>query len=559
MAELIEVERAIAALEGRNVENAEHLVVLRRDAEQRKAALERTIAAAREDLARRRRLLPFKIAGGVVALAAAAFGAVKIAAAVTARNAERDRAVAAATRAAKPFEGRFSIARTAAGGEPLVLSASPGQCFVVVGSGVTEAARVTVERDGVTREASGSVGFCACKSEEARVTLSGQEPAAAVVLQAPAAAIGGADVLAAVAPKPAAVFGEAVDRACAEASFEAWASAQRPEPARPDPEHLTREEQALLSGGFRMAALAAEDAPFVVPPAASDVCLVALSRKGAALALHRKGGERAFATKRGALGACLKDATGWSVRREGDGEIALFSSPRPRAGGLLGLREHAARAGVPIAVWTPPAELDDDARAALSASGIAVTPGGPGAEHPAVFALSTDLRSTLTPSSGGKEVVCKPPLDVGAMQAFCIEARAGAMEAAATLPPGAAKGPVPLWLALPAAPDHAALERALDLLAFARRMSAEGFELTSLVGATLTAKGAEITGRSGEKEIVALVISSEKPFVHTLSEGAAWPLESPRATLLSPGQTVSLVATPKYAGAAKREYVVWRR
>ena len=96
-------------------------------------------------------------------------------------------------------------------------------------------------------------------------------------------------------------------------------------------------------------------------------------------------------------------------------------------------------------------------------------------------------------------------------------------------------------------------------MAFARRMAADGFELTSLVGATLTGDRAEVTGRSGEKEIVALVISSSKPFVHMLGTGAPWTLDAPRRTPLTPGQVAKLRAWPEYTGAAKREFVVWRR
>jgi membrane-bound ClpP family serine protease len=62
LAELVEVERALAALEGRNVEDAEHLVTQRRDAEKRRAAIEQIIAASRAEMARQRRLLPYKIA-----------------------------------------------------------------------------------------------------------------------------------------------------------------------------------------------------------------------------------------------------------------------------------------------------------------------------------------------------------------------------------------------------------------------------------------------------------------------------------------------------------------
>ena len=379
------------------------------------------------------------------------------------------------------------------------------------------------------------------------------------MLKASADAIGGDDALAAAPIRPELVIPETTDRACAETAFDAWLASGKAAPPKPEGDKLTADERRLVQSGLALVAFGDAEAPFVVAPPATDACLLAVSRGGGGVTLRRKAGDKALATKRGAIGLCAKDASGLSLWRDGPGELLVFQGPRARLGGLLGLRETAQRAGLPITTWTPPEELADDARAALMASGIAVAPGGDGgSERPGAIALSTDARSTLTASSAGRDVACLPALDVGALQTLCLETRTGAFDASGAMS-GVFRAPAPLWLALPKAPDRPALDRALELLAFARRMSAEGFELTSLVGAKLTPRGADVTGRSGEKEIVAIVVSPDRPYVHTLSVGAPWTLATPQRTLVSPGEPLQLIATPRYAGAAKREFVVWRR
>ncbi len=557
LAELVEVERAIATLEGRNVENAEHLVVLRRDAEQRKAALERVLATARDEQARRRKVLPFKVMGAVVGLGVLAGIGVQVTRLTSDQLTERSAAITAASDAAKRFEPAFTNVRTAVGADTFTYSAGAGTCAIAVAAGTRGGGHLRLERGNVTREADGSLGFCSCKAEDVQITATGEGLVAAVVLKASADGIGGADALGAADPKPALVIPETLDRACAEANFDAWLTEQKTAPRKPEQEHLTAAERTLELSGLTLVGFGGADAPFVIAPRATDACLLALSR-GGGLSLRRKGGDRSLSTKRGAVGICAKDASALSVWRDGPGDLVVFEGPRTRLGGLLGLRETAQRAGLPITVWTPPEDLAEDARAALTASGIAMAPGGTGAERTAAIALSTDGRSTLTASSAGRDVACRPALDVGTLQTLCIEGRAGAFDASGAMS-GVARAPAPLWLSLPVAPDRAALDRSLELLAFARRMSAEGFELTSLVGATLTPRGADVTGRSGEKEIVAIVVSPAKPYLHTLSVGAPWTLATPQRTLLAPGEVLQLSATPRYVGAAKREFVVWRR
>ena len=587
-AELVEVERAIAALEGRNVDNAEFLLVQRTEAEKRRSDLERIIATSRAEIARRRKLLPIKIAAVLVTLGLVGAVLVPVSRAVRGGMDERDRIALRAMTAAKPFERRLSLAQTEVGTQTFTVATTPGRCFVVVaasaaetaggagpaaaassGSGIqntnsaqsarpaTGAGRVRVERGGDTREAA-SVGWCACKAEEVRVTASGPEPMAALVLQAPADAVGGADVLGTLEPRPAVVFPETVDRPCAEAAFDAWAASA--DPHVHDADSLPMQPASLAAQGLGLIAAGAPGTPFVLlPRKAADVCALGVREDGGPLSLRRKGGERVVSAKRGAIGFCAKDASGWSAWGEGAGAAFVLAGPRSRVGGLIGLRDLSARAGLPVALWAPPEELEEDARDALHASGVPATLADLAPNRPAVISISADVRSTLTASDSGREVVCRPALDVGSIQTLCLEARAGAFAPGAASA-GIARGPQPLWLALPPAPDVAALERALEVMAFARRMSGSGFELTSLVGATFTPGGIRVTGRNGEKEIVAIVVSSTKPYLHTLSAAAPWTLDAPEITPLAPSDVLELRATPKLApGRAPREFIIWRR
>ncbi|MEZ4312087.1 MAG: hypothetical protein R3F14_29010 [Polyangiaceae bacterium] len=112
---------------------------------------------------------------------------------------------------------------------------------------------------------------------------------------------------------------------------------------------------------------------------------------------------------------------------------------------------------------------------------------------------------------------------------------------------------------MPASPKPADLSRALDLLAFARKMSAAGFEASSLVGATLTPEGLEVSGRSGETEVVALATSPSPPHVHILYSNLPWTLAEPRPTALIQGAVMKLRAEPRFLGRGPREFVVFRR
>ncbi len=139
-AELIEVERALAALEGRNVANAEHLVAQRAETEKRRADLEGVIATSRAEIARRKKLLPIQIAAAAAAVAGLVAVAGPVSRALQGHLDDRERLVAQAGAAAKPFERRLSLMRTELGAAPFTFSAAEGRCFVVLAASADAAA-----------------------------------------------------------------------------------------------------------------------------------------------------------------------------------------------------------------------------------------------------------------------------------------------------------------------------------------------------------------------------------------------------------------------------------
>ena len=177
-----------------------------------------------------------------------------------------------------------------------------------------------------------------------------------------------------------------------------------------------------------------------------------------------------------------------------------------------------------------------------------------------LLAASTDAKSLLDVPDTAPDALCRPPVHIGVAHGLCLETRPNAFGDPATLPAGAVRAKRPFWLPIARA-NRAQQERMLEVLAFARRMSALGFELTSLTGFVEIPGGVEITGRSGEKEIVALVVSQSPPYVHPITDGPAWTLAGePQIIQLPAGKSVKLKATPPYAGPKiGRETIIWRR
>lgn len=565
LAELADVERALASLEGRDTGKAQDMVLARRDAEKRRGELEQLVRATRSELqARKRRQQIGLAAGGLFLLFLAGLGAT-LWPKFRSQSAKRDTATAATEAFSAPFSAAgFRVGETAWGPGEAVVQGAKGQCFIVVAASTWGSAHLKVKRELSIVEADTSVGWCSCGPERVQVTSSGSGPIAVHVLSAPARQVGGADMLAATTPHPAAVVAETVDRACAEASLDEYLAAARPASAdKPAP--TTKEESALLQVGMTLVTVGAADTPFLGVPAAKDSCFLARSRspESDALSLRIKGGGRPVAGKRDAVAFCARSPEGLSVWHDGKGAVALFSMASAKAGGLLGLRDLATRAAVPTVGWVAGDDLVADARDTLQASGV-----GPSYvleatafAQAALVALSTDEHSTLAIEDKPGRVACRPAVKQGVAQALCLVPQPGAWTPLGELPTGTVLAKRPSWLPLSPTGGAAQLQTSLDLLAFARRMTAEGFEVTALTGATSTADGAEIIGRAGDKEVVAVALTLQPPFLHTLSDAAPWSLYgAPRAVPLAPGKTVRLRATPPPAGApSSREILVFRR
>lgn len=561
LGELAEVERALAVLESRNPDAAVSVAYAKMLAEARRREIRKSLVATQRALAVRRRwrIVALLFAGAAIFLVGVGSG--RVAQVVRVYKAARSRAADAADKAADAFRGAgFTVRELHADGDPHEVLAPEGTCVLAIAASAGGPAHVRITRGAVALEGETSAAFCACAEERASLSASGLGAIELRVLTAPASAIGGIDRLQALEPRPAALPPSGVDRACSDAAFEAWAKSATAQP----PAALSADEQAVERQGLAAVAQVGADRPFVAVPAQKDGCFLAVSRgRDDVLALRKLGGERLAAPKGGAVGACAHDLAGLTVWREGRGVVTVFVAPRDRLGGALGLRELGARVGAKVRPWVPSDELAADARAALGASGLAslAVEGGDAATTP-LLVLSTDARSTFAPTDVGIESACSPAPEVGATQTFCAEGAPGAVGRGA-LPNAFARARRPLWLPAPAEPGLPDLERTVAVTAFARRMSLLGFELTVLAGATPTPTGAAVTGRSGEHEVVAVVVSSEPPYLHTLApNGATWALAGePAIVALAPGATVELKAEPAYAPhkVARREILVWRR
>ncbi|AKT36802.1 hypothetical protein [Chondromyces crocatus] len=565
--ELAEVERAIAILEGRSDSSGEDLAFARKEAERLREAV--TSALDRVDLnlreARRARL--HRALGATLLLGAIGAGAFLVLPRARSYMSERASVMEAIDKASTPFlrEG-FEVTESRSSRGSFTLSAERGRCYIVVAAAETGAVRVKVERGPISTEGL-SVGVCGCGMEPLQVSAAGGESVELRVLSAPASTSGGADLLHILPTPPEAHIAETADRRCAEEAIDSFIA------AHPSAGAGEARETRLEALGLRRVASAPSSTPLVVLPALKEACFLVQSDDPAdTLSLRLPGGERPIQKARAAIASCGRTLEGVSVWREGRGELTAFSAPARRAGGLLGMRELATLAGRQAELWVPPSDQAFDASATLIASGLgplgpdepATTSGKDGAlaggAHAMFLAASTDARSLLDVPEKAPDMLCHPPVHLGVAHGLCLETRPGALGLPSSFPPGAVRARRPLWLPI-ARGNRAQQERVLEVLAFARRMSVAGFELTTLTGFVEIPGGVEVTGRSGEKEVVALVLSQSPPYVYPLTDGPAWTLAGePQIVQLPAGKSVKLKATPAPVGPrSSRETILWRR
>jgi hypothetical protein len=126
-----------------------------------------------------------------------------------------------------------------------------------------------------------------------------------------------------------------------------------------------------------------------------------------------------------------------------------------------------------------------------------------------------------------------------------------------------AGGPTPFWLAaLDDDLDKDALQAELKLLALARRLTSERFEVTMFTGVSELSTGRiAVLGRARDDAVVAVEIAKAPPWVMTYSDAAPWTLDGePREVPLAPGARVTLTATPRPDTDTKqRRTIVFRR
>ena len=556
--EILELDATIAELERRAGPLDERAMTSKREAEKKRAELYVIVSRLHEQYEDRRRARKVRLGVAVAALVGAGVLAARLVPTMTTGLATTTVAINAA---AEPFQqSGFAELRTSWGVEPTELPATKGTCYVAVGAAADGAPALRLQRGFNGVEARGSVGFCACADEPFKVTASGKEPLALRILTASAASLGGADLFTSRPVRPATVVPETVDRVCAEDAIDEWIRARSPTPA-PAPSPV---EAKLAAFGARYVTSAGPGDAFAVVPPTAETCFVALERDATEpLALRLPGGTRPAQSKKGALVFCTKVPRSLSVWRTGRSRVTVFAAPAPRVGGALGMRDLAERAGAQApTTWVPADELAYDAAATMAASGMSpslfleVSALG----RAQVVAFSTDARSTIVIDASDPGTVCRPATTLGSMQALCLETRAGAWAPLTGLPAGSLAAQRPSWMPASGVFDRPRLERMLDVLSFARRMTLAGFELVTFGGAHATPTGARITGRSGEKEVVALALGSQAPWVLPLSDGAPWTLdELPRVVPLTPGQSVDLAATPRGVSIGQRELLVWRR
>jgi hypothetical protein len=558
--DLDEVDRALSILGGRHPEHE------RAQRESREAARKRNLAVGAELAAqqrlRRRRLIVLAV--NAVAVAAVALVALRLV--VRAR-----RVRARITRTETPWVGRGFVevaTNTMTAGLSLDLDLPGDSCFATV----TDAAGAMVLRqDRATTDGVRSIAWCSCGP--AHVTV--QAPADAAsggfgVLRIAAGALGGplARGWLDFAPGAWAAGGDE----CADAVLDAWIAGHGQPAVAPDKAWLeeTRARASLVRDGFRAVPGVPASRPFGVVDGQASTCFLASSPSGEALSLRATGGARR-AHGSGAMGWCTAASVTTSVWRDGHGPVAVVAAPAERLGGLLGLREAAAEAGIPLALdalWVDDADLGWNAAAMLRASGLSGTPrslpplAGPPDARIVALTLGASAEVAYDPASA--VVACDPPLAAAATLRASVCATSVDVSwwrktdgAAAEAPAG-----LPVWLApLESHREPDAVARIPELLGLARGLVRAGFTPTVLEGVTELPDGVRIIGRAGEDAVVAVGVGQHPPWVFPYTSGVPWDLgDAPVVVPLEPGETVKLTTSPLPATPPdKRRTVVFRR
>jgi hypothetical protein len=481
---------------------------------------------------------------------------------------------AAVERALEGPTARFAargFGPVASGEAQLDEQVEPG-CFVAVtpeeGDGKLE-----IEHGGETLSAERSIGWCACTPEHVAV----RSTTPLRLLRADGRAVGNVAGLGAVDPRPRVVSTRAED--CAAEQLDAWLAEKGPVPAPVDVAAF--EANAALtplrtSGFAPIAALPAGRAFSVVDGGAAS-CFLAFGRAfQGTLSLRLRGGARPVTAATGAMGWCSEQprlVTLWREGDDGNADIVIAAAPAARVAGMLGLRERAARAGLPaLTAWIAPEELAWDAVEVLHGTAIAdataVLSGSDAESRPAgdarVAALSLAPGGSFAPDRRGEiAFACAPKIDSRTLETVCAQGAAQQWRQTGALGAiGVAQAPYPFWLSVFAPVKDPELPKALiSLLTLARRLRGDGFEPTTLAGVLEEPSGVSVVGRGGDDAIVAVGLGPRAPYVWPYSDGSDWRVDGePRVVALAPGERVVLSSSvPPSVAKDERRTVVFRR
>jgi hypothetical protein len=559
---LTEVERALSVLEGRHPEHEKIRRQTREAAEQRRGELE--VELGRNSRARLRRTLALTTVG--VALAIGGWFAWKMAA--------RTRSIQAALDVTEaPWIGRgfarvdsneLTAKRTLEADFPAV------SCFVAA---TTADGILRVNTGSASLEGRRSVAWCSCAAGHASIDA----PSAGdglTLLRVDGSALGGSLARTWVDFTPGA-WGDEGGRECADALLDRWLATQHA-PAAPEAAWLAAAPARAPLGraGLRVIATVEAAHPFGIVEAPAGACAIAVSKSGETLSLRGPGGQWRIEKAHGALAWCSATAETLTVWREGAAPVAVLAAPAVRLGGLLGARECAGEAGVPIATgatWLRGTDLPWDADAVLRASGLTDVASSPLAVDPGpldgrVVALALATGASAVSEPGGVVIACDPPLapgtHEGGRETVCAHSAPVSWFNKKDALAGSARGSLPFWLSsLQDRHEVDAVARIPELLALARHLAREGFEPTTLEGVTEVADGVRVMGRAGEDAIVAVGLAPRAPWALPYSDGIPWDLgDAPRVVSLEPGKTVKLTSSsPSPVPLNARRTVVFRR
>jgi hypothetical protein len=421
------------------------------------------------------------------------------------------------------------------------------------------------------------VAWCSCSP--GRATLEASTASAAdtglALLRVDARALGGPLARAWLDFAPGA-WGAGGDE-CADGALDGWiADGRAPKPAVDGLQDewfaADARRDSLRRSGFRLVGMVEPGRPFGVVDGKAGDCMLAVGATGESLSLRAAGGERPVSNASGPLAWCDSRATIATIWRDGRERVLVLAAPAVRVGGLLGVRECADAAGLPVApeaTWLRDDDLGWDAEALLRASALpgvtsAPLPGEPGAPDARVTALVSSRPARVASAPATVTVACDPPPSAAAVvhESVCAASAPLAWWRVGDAAAAAARAPLPFWLsALEPHHEADAIARVPELVALARRLGRAGFEPTLLEGVTELPDGVRIVGRAAEDAVVAVGIAPRQPWVFPYSDGVPWDLgDAPRVIALQPGASVKLVASPApNAPLEKRRTIVFRR